>query len=209
MHGMRPIQGRMTRNYELPDWGPLFEHAPEHVGDFMWMFEVELENGVTLHAYKHRETRRYLHLDHGGRAYVYIWNEDLAADDDGRYEEVDPAWLLELALNRERRAILLRQNVSASFKRLRWARSVSKHRVSRRQIRFVLDRCRLRFTEAPPAEAPEDASHRLVFLGDDDRGRALEVMAVEKADESLLLIHAMELRDRYRLDYEEAMRWRN
>jgi hypothetical protein len=210
MHPMRPVKGRMMRNYELPDWAPLVELAPEHVDEFMWMFEVELENGVRLHAYKHWETRRYLHLDHGGRAFVYIWNEDLTADDDGRYEEVDPEWVLKLVLDQDRRATLLRQNVSGEFSRIRWARSASKHRVSRRRIRFVLGRCQLRFTEPPPAGAPAGASPRLVFLGDDPQGRALEVMAVRREGEarSLLVIHAMELRDHYRLDYEEAERWR-
>jgi hypothetical protein len=33
-------------------------------------------------------------------------------------------------------------------------------------------------------------------------------MAVELEDENLLVIHAMPLRDRYRKQYEEAMKWR-
>lgn len=50
---------------------------------------------------------------------------------------------------------------------------------------------------------------RLVFLGDDAKGTALEVMAVELMaveldDRSLLVIHAMSLRDRYRKQYEEV-----
>jgi hypothetical protein len=49
---------------------------------------------------------------------------------------------------------------------------------------------------------------RLVFLGDDEEGIALEVMAVELADDALLVIHAMPLRDRYRKQYEEAKTWR-
>jgi hypothetical protein len=32
-------------------------------------------------------------------------------------------------------------------------------------------------------------------------------MAVEPESDALLVIHAMELRDRYRSDYEEAKRW--
>lgn len=39
-------------------------------------------------------------------------------------------------------------------------------------------------------------------------GIALEVMAVELGDDSLLVIHTMPLRDRYRKQYEEAMKWR-
>jgi hypothetical protein len=208
MHPMRPIKGRMLRNFDRPDWGPLVTLAPDRVDEFMWMFEVELENGTRLHAYKHWETRRYLHLDHGGRAFVYIWNEDLAADDDGRYEEVDPAWLLRLVLKEERSAIVLRQNVAGDFRRIRWARSASRHRVARRRTRQVIDRCRLRFTEEPPPDS-EAADRRLVFLGDDLHGRPLEVMAIQQEPGSLLIIHAMDLRDKYRLDYEEAARWRS
>jgi len=207
MHLMRPKNGRTTGNFEHPDWGPLIELAPEHVDDFMWMFEVELENGVRLHAYKHWETRRYLHLDHSGRAFVYLWDENLAADDDGRYEEVDPQWLLSLVLEPGRGATFLRRAVLSEFNRVWWARSASRHGVSRRRIRSVIGSCRLRLTEPPPAGAPDDASERLVFLGDDDRGKPLEVMAVERENDALLVIHAMELRDRYRLDYEEAERW--
>jgi hypothetical protein len=204
---MRPIKGRMLRNYDRPDWGPLAKLAPEHLDDFMWMFEVELEGGTRLHAYKHWETRRYLHLDHGGRAFVYIWNDDLTADDDGRYEEVDPEWVLRLVLKEEKAATFLRQNVASKFRRIRWARSAGKHRVARARAKFIIDRCRLYFTEPPPSDSPDTADPRLVYLGDDPRGRALEVMAVRLDSDTLLVIHAMELRDHYRLDYEEAKRW--
>ncbi|HET7443589.1 MAG TPA: hypothetical protein VFJ57_02920 [Solirubrobacterales bacterium] len=207
MHWMKPIRGRMTRNFDRPEWGPLIELAPEYVDGFMWMFEVELENGVSLHAYKHWETRRYLHLDESGRAFVYIWNENLAADDDGKYEQVDPQWLLSLVLDSERSATFVRRDVLSEHNRIRWARAANRHRVPRRSIRFVMARCRLRFTEPPPEDAPAGASPRSVFLGNDERGKALEVMAVNHGDEAMLVIHAMELRDRYRLDYEEAKRW--
>jgi len=53
-----------------------------------------------------------------------------------------------------------------------------------------------------------NASSRLVFLGDDGEGTALEVMAVELEEDALLVIHAMPLRDRYRKQYEEAKKWR-
>lgn len=207
MHTMRPLRGRMTDNYRCPDWGPLVAIAPRHVGDFMWMFEVELENGVKLHAYKHWETRRYLHLDHGERAYVDIWDESRADENDDRYEQVDPGWLLALVLDGNRGTAFLRRAELFEFNRLRWARSASRHRIPRRSIRFVLARCRLWFTESPPAEAPDGESERLLFLGDDERGRALEVVGIQRDDESLVVIHAMALRDRYRADYEEARRW--
>jgi hypothetical protein len=92
---------------------------------------------------------------------------------------------------------------------LRWARAATKHRISRERSRYVIDHCGLRFEQDPPADAPENASSRLVFLGDDDEGTALEVMAVELEDDTLLVIHAMPLRDRYRKQYEEAQKWRS
>lgn len=47
-------------------------------------------------------------------------------------------------------------------------------------------------------------SPRAVYLGDDDHGRALEIMAVEGKQGELLVIRAMELRDKYRKRYEDA-----
>ena len=46
---------------------------------------------------------------------------------------------------------------------------------------------------------------RLLILGDDDTGRALEVIAVEE-DEVLTVIHAMDLRQKFRALYEEGKR---
>ena len=91
---------------------------------------------------------------------------------------------------------------------LKWVRSATKHRISREQSRYVIEHCGLRFKQEPPANAPVGASSRLVFLGDDTDGIALEVMAVELDDENLLVIHAMPLRDRYQKQYEEATKWR-
>lgn len=56
----------------------------------MWMFDVELEDGRIVHAYKHYWTRGYLHLADDGTAFVYV--------DPKRYREVDPEWLLEKVL---------------------------------------------------------------------------------------------------------------
>ncbi len=52
------------------------------------------------------------------------------------------------------------------------------------------------------------AEERLVYLGDDDGGTALEVMAVELETGGIHVIHAMALRTKYRGAYEEARRWR-
>jgi hypothetical protein len=91
---------------------------------------------------------------------------------------------------------------------LQWARAVTKHRISRERSRYVIEHCGLRFEQDPPADAPVGADPRLVFLGDDAEGIALEVMAIEVEVESLLVIHAMPLRDRYQEQYEEAKKWR-
>jgi hypothetical protein len=91
---------------------------------------------------------------------------------------------------------------------LRWARAATKHRISRERSRYVVEHCGLRFEQDPQADAPENASLRLVFLGNDEEGMVLEAMAVDLEGDALLVIHAMPLRDRYRKQYEEAKKWR-
>lgn len=48
---------------------------------------------------------------------------------------------------------------------------------------------------APAGSGKQD--ERIVFLGPDKNGVVLEVMAV-KTDDSIVIIHAMAIRDRYR-----------
>jgi hypothetical protein len=74
---------------------------------------------------------------------------------------------------------------------LRWARAATKHRISRERSRYVIEHCGLRFEQEPPSGQPAEASTRLVFLGDDAEGVALEVMAVELKDETMLVIHSI------------------
>ncbi len=90
---------------------------------------------------------------------------------------------------------------------IRWTRSATRHRIARHRSRHVIEHAGLRFEQPPPAEAPAGAEPRLVYLGDDEGGVPLEVMAVELEEGSLLVIHAMPLRDRYREQYEEAKKW--
>lgn len=92
--------------------------------------------------------------------------------------------------------------------RLRFARSATRHRVARARIQYVIEHCGLRFEQPAPAGSPSESTARLVYLGDDEAGIALEVMAVELASDDLLAIHAMPLRDKYRAQYEEAQPWR-
>jgi hypothetical protein len=81
---------------DAPEWQPLLDLVPDHVGDFMWMFAVELDDGRRLDAYKHWWTRRYLHLTDNGRVFVFEHPDDL--DDPGWYREANPIWLLQLVL---------------------------------------------------------------------------------------------------------------
>jgi len=54
-----------------PDWGPLHDAVPlKHCDGFMWMYRTG-QDGETIEHYKHGITRRYLHLDHHGHAYLY------------------------------------------------------------------------------------------------------------------------------------------
>jgi hypothetical protein len=87
---------------------------------------------------------------------------------------------------------------------VRFARSATRHRISRDRIRHVIANYRVSFEGPPPDTGGARArSMRVVYLGDDDRGHALEVMAVEGKHGELLVIHAMELRDKYRKRYED------
>jgi hypothetical protein len=86
MHEGVVLAGEVV-NSKDPEWEPLLKLAPEVIDDFMWMFEAELEDGHRVQAYKHYWTRRYLHLDEIGRAFVYT--------EDDRYKQVGVAWLLD------------------------------------------------------------------------------------------------------------------
>jgi hypothetical protein len=85
---------------------------------------------------------------------------------------------------------------------VRFARAATRHRVSKDHIRHVIANFRVRFEEPPPTGGRSRAT-RIVYLGDDQQGRALEIMAVEGEHEELLVIHAMNLREKYRKRYEE------
>ena len=67
---------------DTPDWTAAEELLGADLLPLtMWMYEIELEDGARVHAYKDRITRRYLHLAEDGRAFVYTAT--------GRYLEID------------------------------------------------------------------------------------------------------------------------
>jgi hypothetical protein len=191
-------RGEMTRREE-PAWEPLLEVAPEDIDDFMRMGEVELTDGGRAQMYKHYWTRRYIHLDLGGRCFVWL--------DEDRYEEVDPEWLLpHVFAYRESRANIVRRNEWTDGERIGWARSATKHRVSRERSLFVVRHAGICFAQDRDREYENP---RVAFLGCDECGERLEVIAaIVGPSERLLILHAMPMREKYGRDYVEAISWR-
>lgn len=184
-----------------PEWEPLLNVAPDHVGEFMWMYAVLLADGTRLQAYKHYWTRDYLHLDDEGRAFIYAGN--------GRYEEVNPPWLLRLVLREElERRYGVRQNVWPEDPVIRFSRSATKHRISRERSLYVIERCGFQVIEERRSQNRHRTDKHVLFLGSDLEEVALEVLAAENVEEEFTVIHAMNLRNKYLDLYEEAEEWR-
>jgi hypothetical protein len=183
-----------------PIWEPLLEVLPEDIEDFMWMGEVVLTDGTQIQFYKHYWTRRYLLLDLGGRTWIQ--------KDDDRYEEADdPEWLLQMVFRfRETRGDIVRRNEWIDSGKISWARSATKHRISReRSLHIVRHAGVCRCESEYPDESYGDP--RFLFLGPDIEGMPLEVVAVAPEDGSLVIIHAMPLRERYHGWYGEVAKW--
>ena len=65
------LRGRRAPSH-APYWTPLEGVLPrEDCTNYMWMGEIELESGLHIHAYKHCDTRRYLHIGEDGSSWVY------------------------------------------------------------------------------------------------------------------------------------------
>jgi hypothetical protein len=80
---------------------------------------------------------------------------------------------------------------------IRWARSATKHRISRERSAYVVRTATSILSQPAPGDSPAK-SDRLIFLGRDETGTLLEVMAIE-TDRGVLVIHAMRMRARYRV----------
>jgi hypothetical protein len=185
-----------------PEWEPLLNFAPDHVVDFMWMFAVQLTDETRLQAYKHYWSRDYLHLDNEGRAFIYAGKD--------RYEEVNPPWLFTRVLGVElEQRYSVRQNVWPEAPRVSFARSATKHRISRERSLYVIQQCGIQFVERRRSEEwGQGSDKRVFFFGDDLEGVALEITAAENDKEEFTVIHAMNLRSKYLGLYEEAREWR-
>lgn len=85
--------------------------------------------------------------------------------------------------------------------RVEFTQSARRHKVGRARVQQVL---------ADPVvvvriEEDHDPRIRLLVLGTDASGRALEVIAIQEIG-CLLVIHAMDLRQKFRALYEEGLR---
>ncbi|HVV91276.1 MAG TPA: hypothetical protein VHB53_12335 [Solirubrobacterales bacterium] len=193
-------RGKFTERRE-PIWEPLLEVLPEDIEDFMWMGEAVLTDGTRIQFYKHYWTRRYLLLDLGGRTWIGLEND--------RYEEAeDPEWVLRAIFRfRETRGDIVRRNEWADSDRISWARTATRHRISRERSLHVVRHAGICKRDSRyPDEWYDDP--RFLFFGPDLEGMPLEVVGVASEDGSLVIIHAMSLRERYQGWYSEAARWR-
>lgn len=78
-----PIIHGTSRPADEPDWQPLLDLIGKHLtGFFMYMAQIQLEDGAMAHAYKHHATRRYLHIREDGRTLGYVGF--------GTYDEINP-----------------------------------------------------------------------------------------------------------------------
>lgn len=198
----RKLQRGKWLKVDAPEWEPLLNLAPDHVVDFMWMGTVQLTDGTRLQAYKHYWTRGYLHLAEDGRAFVFVPKT--------RYEEVNPPWLLMRVLRQlvdPEFRYCVRQNAWPEEAEIKFARSATKHRISRERSLYVVEHCGFQMVKRHWNRANSGVDRRVVFLGDDLEGVPLEVIAAERDEEHFLVIHAMNLRGMHRGFYEEARQW--
>jgi hypothetical protein len=98
------------------------------------------------------------------------------------------------------------KSASVSGMNVHFPRSATKHRVSKDSIRHVIAHYSVRSKSLHPAGSPASRSTRIVYLGDDEHGQALEVMAIAGEHREQLVIHAMPLREKYRKHNEETSR---
>jgi len=101
----------------------------------------------------------------------------------------------------------VRQNVWPDEARITFARSATKHRISRERSLYVIEHCGMQLVNRYRKPGQPNVSQRVVFLGDDLEGVTLEVAAVEEDNEEFVVIHAMNMRKRFRVFYEEVRQW--
>lgn len=85
---------------ETPNWQPLSDLIGEELThSFMWMYEFTIDDGTIVHAYKHHETRDYIHLGEDGRTFRYRTEySDRGRRERSAYDELPPAFAVMGAL---------------------------------------------------------------------------------------------------------------
>ena len=78
-------------------------------------------------------------------------------------------------------------------KEVRFAKSARKHRIGKAHVLFVLES-----SEPMPVLTSDGEDQKLLWIGQDDRGLELEVIALELSD-CILVIHVMPMSFRRRL----------
>jgi len=76
---------------------------------------------------------------------------------------------------------------------LRFTRSAFRHGISHDRIAYVIEHCGHPLFDPAWVDVPDG----VLFLGLDWNGVPLEIVAVERTDGELVVIHAMRLRRRY------------
>ncbi len=83
---------------------------------------------------------------------------------------------------------------------LRFTQASRKHKIGKSRAQHVIDNPLVIFRIPAPDDHSDD---RILYLGDDETGRPLEIMTVPIEDGELV-IHAMDLRTKYRSAYDAA-----
>ncbi len=83
---------------------------------------------------------------------------------------------------------------------LRFTKSARKHKIGRARAVYVVEHPFAVVIVARPG-----AMEILMHLGDDETGRAFEVGVVQE-DDTYVIIHVMDLREKYRIAYEAGKR---
>lgn len=84
---------------------------------------------------------------------------------------------------------------------LRFTRSAFRHGITAERIAYVVEHCLRPFFDPASIDVPDG----VLFLGFDWNGVPLEIVAVERADGEIVVIHAMRMRRRYAAALEETV----
>jgi hypothetical protein len=82
---------------------------------------------------------------------------------------------------------------------IRFTQAARKHKIGKARVLHVINHADLAFT----TPGGDGKAERTVWLGADHEGRVLEVMTIN-IDDGLLVIHAMDIRAKYRDRYDSA-----